>query len=605
LVLGVIKCKSPCWSQGECGNVDTKACLMHVRRDKQTLIRYHKPPVSASEIVVFTKGSLMATTNELDALFNLTDLGNGERFAQRYQEKVCWCHTWKQWLIYNGAYWEKDEHSRIGKLAKDVVRAIYAEAGTMNEKENRTKVASHAIRSESNGAISAMLDRAKSELGVSPAQFNTQLHLLNCRNGTVNLETGELLPHNPADFITRCVDASYKPDADCPRWEKFIDTIFDHDAAMVAFIQQALGMSLSGSIQEQVFFLCHGVGSNGKTTMLEVARRILWLYAKQANIETFMVRKQEGISNDRAELYGARLVNASEMKLGSRLNEALIKKVTGGEPERARFLNSNEFEYMPEYTLWLAVNHVPEIKDTTNSIWRRVMYIPFTVVFEENHTDPEKRIDPTLLQKLMEEKDGIFTWMVQGHMAWKKAGRLVAPQAVIDATSDYRAEMDTIGIFLQECCTTGKNLKVQAKYVYDAYKDWCVANGNEPVSLTEFGKSITEHGYIKKKADGKVQYQGITLVDMPASAVADTMFTSEKPKILDTVDTLDTFPRDFSMKGFEDEKVEKVSKVSTVSTFPQKDGTENIFSLPVDLSNDPEFLEAVKRAQAKAKGGRQ
>lgn len=457
-------------------------------------------------------GAASSTTKQ----FHATDLGNGERFAYHYRDTVRWCEEWKSWLIYDGGYWKKDKSGKIGRYAKDTIRAMYREAAGEPDDKARKKLAQHALKTESNGAQKAMLEQAKSELLIESKAFNPDMNLLNCTNGTIDLATGTMYQHDPHDFITRCADASYDPDADCPQWRRFIDIIFNHDGEMVAFIQQALGMSLSGSTQEQKFFICHGVGSNGKTTMLEVVRRILGSYAVAANIETFMMRKNEGVRNDLAELYGARLVNASENKLGSRLNEALIKKVTGGEPERARYLFSNEFEYMPEYTLWLASNHKPTVKDMTKGIWRRVVLVPFEVVFEEEHEDPDRRLDPRLIHRLLEERDGIFTWLVKGCEQWLEAGHLTPPSSVKKATQEYRAEMDVLNAFIQERCVNVR--RVQAKPLYTAYTEWCHESGETPEKLTAFGRQMKEYGYEKKLIGGKIFYIGLSLVDVTEDA---------------------------------------------------------------------------------------
>ena len=211
-------------------------------------------------------------------------------------------------------------------------------------------------------------------------------------------------------------------------------------------------MSLSGDTSEQCLFICHGNGSNGKTTMLEAVRIIMAGYGLAANIETFQVRKYETVRNDIAEMYGARLVTASENTMGSRLNEAFIKKATGKEPLRARRLHENEFEFMPEFTLWLAVNHKPVVKDTTKGMWRRVHFIPFNVTFEEH------QIDKHFVEKLLSnESEGIFAWLLQGCIAWYTQGRLNVPKAVNEATQAYKAEMDTIANFLDNECLLCKD----------------------------------------------------------------------------------------------------------------------------------------------------
>lgn len=436
--------------------------------------------------------------------FNLTDLGNAERFAARYRDTVHWCETWNTWMIFNGKCWEPDRINYVGQLAKTVVRSIYQEAANELDEARRKLLAKHASSSESNRAIRAMLDRAKSEIPVLPEAFNTYLYLLNCENGTLDLRTGQLRPHKPEDMLTRCLKINYNPQAACQRWQTFIDGIFASDTSLITFMQQALGMSLCGDTSEQCLFICHGTGSNGKTTMLETIRIIMASYALAANIETFQMRKHEGIGNDVAELYGARFVTASENALGSRLNEAFIKKATGKEPLRARRLHENEFEFMPEFTIWFAVNHKPVVKDTSKGMWRRVHFIPFNVTIE----NPDKHLG----EKLLDEAEGILAWLVQGCMYWHKQGHLEAPIIVKDATQAYRNEMDVMARFIDECCQEYSEAEVGATELYQAYKQWCEQQEEQPESQRAFGLKMSEKGYKKEKTRTVKVYRGITLI---------------------------------------------------------------------------------------------
>jgi putative DNA primase/helicase len=272
----------------------------------------------------------------------------------------------------------------------------------------------------------------------------------------------------------------------------------------MSFMQQALGMSLCGDISEQCLFICYGTGSNGKTTMLETVRIIMASYALAANIETFQMHKHEGIGNDIAELYGARLVTASENTLGSRLNEAFIKKATGKEPLRARRLHENEFEFMPEFTIWFAVNHKPIVKDTSRGMWRRVHFIPFDVTID----NPDKHLG----EKLLDESEGILAWLVQGCMHWYRQGHLEPPKAVTEATDAYRNEMDMVARFIEECCEKSPNAVVGATELYQVYKQWCDENGERYEKQTTFGAQLVEKGFAKEKSS-TIRYRGICLIN--------------------------------------------------------------------------------------------
>src|SRR5579872_3510305 len=439
--------------------------------------------------------------------YNLTDLGNAERFAAKYCDKVRWCETWNTWLIFNGKCWEPDKTGRVDQFGKIVVRSIYGEAERQPDDELRKRIAKHANASESSRSVRAMLDRAKSELPAIPDEFNKHFYLLNCNNGTLDLRTGELRPHSPHDMLTRCLKISYNPTARFDKWEAFIKGIFAGDADLIQFMKEALGMSLCGDTSEQCLFICHGNGSNGKTTMLETIRIMMRDYALAANIETFQMRKNEGIKNDVAELYGARFVTASENALGSRLNEAFIKKATGKEPLRARRLHENEFEFMPEFTIWFAVNHKPVVRDTSKGMWRRVHFIPFNVTIDGD------QVDKHLGEKLLEEDEGVLAWLVQGCRDWHQRGHLAPPTAVKKATQAYRAEMDIIANFIDEECLIGDGKTVSTKLLLERFESWCNDNGEkyDPKTLRN---ALRERGlHSTKSTGGRYYWQGIGIID--------------------------------------------------------------------------------------------
>lgn len=431
--------------------------------------------------------------------FFCTDLGNAERFAAKYQDKVRWCEVWNTWLVFNGKCWEPDRSGRVDQLAKATVRAIYQEAADEPDDASRKQLAKHATRSESNRAVRAMLDRAKSELAAAPEDFNKHLYLFNCENGTLDLRTGELRPHDHNDMLTRCIKVKYNPLARSARWDSFMKKFLDGNIDLIKFMQQALGMSLCGDTSEQCLFICHGMGSNGKTTMLEVVRMIMGAYACAANIETFQVQKNDTIRNDIAELYGARLVTAEETKLGGRLNEALVKKATGKQPLRARRLHENEFEFMPEFTLWLAVNHKPVVLDTSKGMWRRVHFIPFNVTIDDDQADKH------FGDKLLEEAEGILTWLVQGCRQWIDQGRLIAPKAVQEATASYRAEMDIVANFLNDECILGPGKKATTKQLLARFEAWCGQN-SEHFDAKILKNSLKERGYYSQRGHGGNYY---------------------------------------------------------------------------------------------------
>lgn len=439
-------------------------------------------------------------------ILNLTDLGNAERFAKTYAERARYCHAWRAWLVWDGRRWARDLDGQALRWAKGAVRSIYAEAASVADDDQRAAVAKWALRSENLQRVRAMLELAQSEAGIpiAPADLDRDPFLFNCANGTLDLRSGLLHPHDPEDLLTKIAPVPFDPDAQCPLWLAFLDRIFGGNARLIAFIQTALGYTLTADVSEQKLFLQYGTGANGKTVFTRIQSAILGEYAAQTPMATLMAKTGDAIPNDIARLVGARLVTASEAEEGQRLAESLIKQMTGGDTLTARFLHAEFFEFVPTFKLWLASNHKPAIRGTDYAIWRRLLLVPFAV------TIPCKEQDPHLAEKLMAELPGILAWAVEGCMMWQAHG-LEAPPEVLQATAEYRDEQDQVGAFVAECCVAAEDATARAGELYAAYREWCDRSGERPLSGTMFGRRLTERGYDKVRTK-YVRYLGIGLL---------------------------------------------------------------------------------------------
>lgn len=445
-------------------------------------------------------------------IFNFTDVGNGKRLIERFGKDLHYVKQWG-WLVWNGSFWEMDECDRARQLAKQTVRTIYQEAAQVEDADQRIKIAKWATASESMGKITAMLEAVFDEtpVRVTPAVFDTDLMLLNVKNGTIDLRTGELRPHNRADRITKTANVEYDPKADCPTWLTFLYQVMGENAELVKFLQRAVGYSLTGDTSEHRFFLCYGTGSNGKSTFMETLRYLLGSYAQTTNFDTFLERQGEGPRNDIAKLVGTRFVAASEPDIGKNISESIIKQLTGGDVISARLLYKENFEFKPSFKIFLSANHKPNIRGQDNGMWRRVTLIPFDVTI-----DAEKR-DRRLPDKLRAELPGILNWAIQGCLDWQKNG-LGEPDAIREATASYKDESDRLRDFLTECCSTkgrGAAMKnVEFKVLFKAYNAYCEDAGERALGKNAFIQSLTERGFLIKPGTANKRFVwGITLLD--------------------------------------------------------------------------------------------
>jgi putative DNA primase/helicase len=428
--------------------------------------------------------------------FTRTDTGNAERFVARHGAAVRYLPAWRKWLLWDGRRWKIDETFEVHRMAKDTIRAIWSDIGQMHGDAKKDWV-KHVMHSEADSAIRAMLSRVMTEPGISitPNDLDRDPWLIAVENGVLDLRTGELRAHDPALLMTKLVPAPFDPEARCDRWESFLDRIMGGNKDLIQFLQKAVGYSLTGSTGERCLLFLYGAGANGKSTFLEILRALLAEYAQQADFTTFLERKGDGPRNDIARLFGARVVTSSEVGEGKRLNESLVKTLTGNDTVTARFLHAEFFEFTPTFKLWLAANHRPVIRGTDNAIWGRVRLVPFTVAI------PEEERDQDLKRKLLLELPGVLAWAVAGCLLWLENG-MAMPAAVADATESYRRESDTLGAFIEDCCElvpNNREVATRAADLYAVYKRWAADGGEYELSQTAFGRQFEERGIHAEK----------------------------------------------------------------------------------------------------------
>jgi putative DNA primase/helicase len=398
----------------------------------------------------------------------------------------------------------------------ETIRSLYAEAASQSlraqaadEEGERGKRAStaaalllHAKSSESGARLEAMTRLAKPFLTIQPERLDANQWLLNCTNGLLDLQTGALKPHNPREYISRCLPIAYEDTASCPQWERFLLHVLGGDTDLMWFLQKAIGYSLTGDTREQCLFFLYGLGQNGKSTFLHILSSLLGSYAEQTDFSTFAHKEGEGIRNDLARIRGARTVMAVEAGEGKRLDEVLVKRLTGGDTITARFLYAEYFSYTPTFKIWFAANHKPTIHGTEKAIWRRIRLIPFQVAVSEEEKDPE------LGKKLLDELPGILRWAVFGCRAWQVEG-LLPPCSVIEATEGYKTEQDALLDYLEERCLISEQLSVSARVLYDDYVAWC--GKTKPIGINGFSLRMKERGIISERSTltRKMTWKGI------------------------------------------------------------------------------------------------
>jgi putative DNA primase/helicase len=445
-----------------------------------------------------------ALETEPASVFPCTDSGNAEYFAALHGLDARFDFRRGGWALWGGHKWQRDVDAEIRRLAKATIRQRLLDAATVDNSDERAKLAKWAVTSESRTRIEAMLYLAQAERPIADAgdRWDADPMLLGTPSGIADLRTGQLRPGRREDRITMNAAVPYEPDAACQRWEEFLSEVFNGDNDLIDFVWRAIGYSLTGATTEQCLFLCYGTGANGKSTLMQTLAYMLGDYGYTMPFATLDFYQRSAIPNDLAALVGRRFVCASETNDGTRLNESRVKNLTGCETITARFLHAEYFTFQPVGKFWLSFNHKPIVRDDSHAFWRRIRLIPFTQTFP---------INQTLAADLRAEASGILAWCVRGCLAWQTEG-LNPPAVVTEATEAYERDSDQFAGFVAEALNLDQaDSGIQAQDFYGAYSHWADGHGltiKERLTATAFGRKASER-FPFTHVNGRKIYQGI------------------------------------------------------------------------------------------------
>jgi putative DNA primase/helicase len=439
-------------------------------------------------------------------LIQFTDATNATRLMNEYGRDIRYNAAWKKWMVWQNTHWQTDDGALIHEKGLAMVRNIYDDLLKTDDYRDRIEIEKYAMLSESVRRREAFVKAASwiTELNISSDDLDNNPWLLNVKNGTINIRDGEFYEHRQEDMITKLANVEYDPKADCPFWKQFIREIMDCNAEIIGFLQTAAGWALTGDTSEQTMFILFGSGANGKSTFLNTIMYLLGDYAIATPTETFMRKNTDQITNDIARLRGTRFVTTTEAEQGRRLSEPLIKQITGNDRMTARFLYGEYFNFVPTFKIFMASNHKPIIKGTDHGIWRRIKLIPFT------HRVEDAEQDKNLEVKLRAEASGILNWLLEGTAQWLKEG-LKAPPAILNATDEYRGEMDVIGNFIKECCVQSPGISIRIRELFKAYEEWCDENNEHACSERFLSLRLKEMGFERSRSSDARYWMGVAL----------------------------------------------------------------------------------------------
>ena len=454
---------------------------------------------------------------EGEPIRSATDLGNALRFVDHHVDTVRYVPQWG-WLQWTDIGWVRCGTEDVNFMARSVPDIIRADAKSLMQDNPTmsTALLRWSRQSESAGKLSAVESLARDDVRIrrDVDEFDADDFVIGCRNGIVDLRTGDVREVSRDDLVTKNTNVVYDPDFELPAWNAFLEEATQGDTEVMAYLQRAAGYTLTGSNAEECFFVISGPPASGKSTFLDALLGALGGYGTTTQSDTFMYRRgQSGDKNELARLAGVRLVSVSEIREGELFNESLVKQFTGGDRVTARFLYRDTFEFRPQLKLWIGTNHDPDARD--DAMWRRVKKVTFS------KTIPVDRRDPALKAMLRDPDVGgkaVLAWAARGAMEWVKHG-LVEPVAVTAAVHDYRAEQDRMGQFIEETMNIVPGEAVGVQALYTTYNIWCKMNNERPLRTPQFVNAMKARGLgvIKHEVDRKRYFTGAQAKAMHAT----------------------------------------------------------------------------------------
>jgi putative DNA primase/helicase len=435
----------------------------------------------------------------------LSELGYARRLIHVYGDRIRYVPAWRRWLVWDGRRWADDATGQAQRWMKVIARRLTTDAMAIEDDQKRRAELGIARRGESSAGVKGALTLAGTETGivVTPDDLDADPFLLNCRNGTLDLRTGELREHDPADLLTKMTGAGYYPGATGAEFTSFLERV-QPDPAMRAYLARLTGHGLEGRVVTHILPIHYGSGANGKSTYIDAVMAALGDYADAADPDLLTARTFDAHPTGIADLFGLRLAVLHESDHGRRLAEGTVKRLTGGDRLKARRMREDFWHFDPSHTFAMLTNHKPVISGTDEGVWRRIRLVPWEVVI------PESERDELLGDRLKLELDAVLAYLVAGYRQWRESG-LDDPDQVIRATEAYRAESDALARFIDQQCLTGPHFTAGSSELFAAWSKWCAEEGEESGSATAFATMLQNKGLDNYTSSGRRRWRGIGL----------------------------------------------------------------------------------------------
>lgn len=468
------------------------------------------------------------------------EFGDGVLFAEIHAGKFVFDKTAGEWYRWAGHHWAIDIEGQSLAAVEAVVEKYLQEARDLvNRIADTTDDDKKRQMKKTQEFLYARIARLRSERGrtnclkfantnninqlsITGDRFDLNHWLLPCKNGVVDLRTGELKDGNPSDYMVRASNFDYSGlNHPAPGWEKALIEIMNDNSQLVEYLAKLFGYGVTGHASENILPVFFGQGRNGKTTIVEGIQHALGDLCGPIQSEMLLdqgrVKNSSGPSPDIMALRGMRIVFASESDEGRRFSPSRVKWLSGSDTLVGRAPHDKrETRFRSSHLLFLLTNNKPHAPSDDFAFWERVRLIPFSLSFVDR--DPrsanERPADKKLMDKIKTEAPGIIAWIVRGCIAWQRDG-LTPPAIVKEATASYRREEDILADFIDECCVVSPDVEIGATDLYNRFVQWWEKNVNAKKipSHKRFGTWMIKKSEFRKEKVGTFKYYGITLIE--------------------------------------------------------------------------------------------
>lgn len=441
-----------------------------------------QPGVMGSQIPIVTEWQ------KVDFEFRPTDLFNAQMFTEIGKGKILFIQERNRWYKWTGKVWQEDKNKTGAEnITLEVIKRIYAMAGDNADENQRKILVKWGLESESESRRKAMISGAERSpvFVVKSEKFDTDDYLFNCQNGVIDLKTGELLPHDPSYFMTCISPCNYNPDIDSDLWNDTINRAMKQDAELIDFIQKYAGLTLTGDVNQKILVFLYGKsGHNGKSTITQALLHVMGSYGVQISVSTLMSgakRSPGSASPDLAQMQGKRYVLTSETTDSIKINDQLIKDLTGRDMIPARALWGDSFYFSPKMKIWIYGNHKPAIRGNSPAMRQRLKLLPFEYQFEGSGDDTSAQ------DKLKyQHGDAILNWAVKGYKRFITEG-LKETEKIKNATDQYFLENNNLQKYFNENFVQDENSQIQFSQLYSEAVDFL---GWEKMSKSKFSSLL-------------------------------------------------------------------------------------------------------------------